>query len=222
MGKNFIPAGIAKFTEYIKVSFKKAEDNLLIYQISPDKLEAVRPGYNRFITAEAVAANPDTATTGTRRERDTARKELEPKWREFLNANIRYNALVPEADLEVFGIKRGDDTRTPAGVPDAIGMVSLKRVGALRFEAHVLDSATGKIKNPAHATGSYLYVAVTDLDKEPEHEDDFRKLDFASNNKHVVAFHMEQKGKQANVYARYSNAHGKEGPEGPTETAVIN
>jgi hypothetical protein len=128
---------------------------------------------------------------------------------------------VPAADLEVFGIKRPDDVRTPAGVPDAIGLVSLKQVGAFRFEGHVLDSATGKPKNPLHATGSYLYVAITDMDKEPEHEDEFHKRDFASNNKHVLEFHREQKGKQAHVYARYSNQHGKEGPEGPTEVVVI-
>ncbi|MDR3184487.1 MAG: hypothetical protein LBT49_03680 [Prevotellaceae bacterium] len=221
MGKNFIPASIAKFTEYIKIAYAKAQENLVVYGISPDKLAAVTPAYNRYIAAEALAADPDTATTGHRRERDDAKKVLDPLWRGFLNANIRYNELVPAADLEVFGIKRGDDIRTPAGVPEAIPMASLKRVGAFRFEAHVLDSATGKLKNPLHATGSYLYVAVTDLDKEPEHEDEFHKRDFSSNNKHVLEFRMEQKGKQANVYARYSNPHGKEGPEGPTEVIVI-
>jgi hypothetical protein len=221
MGKNFIPASIAKFTEYIKIAFKKAEDNLAVYGITPDKLAPVAPAYDRYISAEALAANPDTATTGHRRERDEAKKALDPLWRGFLNANIRYNALVPAADLEVFGIKRSDDVRTPAGVPDAIPMVSLKRVGAYRFEVHVLDSVTGKPKNPLYATGSYLYVAVTELDKEPEHEDEFHKRDFSSNNKHVLEFHIEQKGKQANVYARYSNPHGKEGPEGPTEVVVI-
>jgi hypothetical protein len=55
----------------------------------------------------------DTATTGNRRERDAAKKELETLWRNFLNANIRYNDLVPVADLEVFGINPRDDVRTP-------------------------------------------------------------------------------------------------------------
>jgi hypothetical protein len=222
MGRNFIPAGIAKFTEYIKIAFLKAEVNFMNYGLGPDKLEAVRPAYDRYIAAEEVAANPDTATAGARRERDDAKNALDPLWRGFLNSSIRYNDLVPAADLEVFGIKRPDDVRTPAGIPDAIGLVSLKRVGAFRFEGHVLDSTTGKLKNPLHATGSYLYVAITDMDKEPEHEDEFHKRDFASNNKHVLEFHMEQKGKQAHVYARYSNSHGKEGPEGPTEVVVIN
>jgi hypothetical protein len=216
-----IPRSIPQFTGYIKVAFKKAQNNAVVYGIDPAKVEAIEPTYNRFIAAEALASDPDTATTGHRRERDTAQKELELMWRGFLNANIRYNASVPEADLEVFGIKRGDGTRTPAGVPGAIPMVTLTRVGALRFEVHVLDSATGKIKNPLHANGSYLYVAVTDIDKEPEYEHEFRKRDFASDNKHVLEFAREQKGKQANVYARYSNAHGKEGPEGATETVVI-
>ncbi|MDR3329122.1 MAG: hypothetical protein LBS63_03305 [Prevotellaceae bacterium] len=221
MGKDFIPRSTARFTEYIKVAFKKAQDNAEAYGVDFAKVEAVAPAYNRFVAAEAQAANPDTATTGHRRERDEARRALEPAWRKFLNAHIRYNERVSAADLEVFGIKRSDGARTPAGVPDAIPLVALTRVGAFRFEAHVLDSATGKTKNPLHAAGSNLYVAITDLDKEPGREDEFHKRDFASGNKHVLEFAREQKGKQANVYARYSNAHGKEGPEGATEVVVI-
>jgi hypothetical protein len=221
MGKNFIPRNIAKFTEYIKIAYAKILANLIVYGIAPEELAPVTVAYNRYIVAEALTANPDTATIGNRRERNVARKELESLWRELLNANIRYNKLVPVADLEVFGINPRDGVRTPAGIPDTIGLVSLKHVGAFRFEAHVLDSATGKLKNPANATGSYLYVAVTDVDKEPEHADDFRKRDFSSNNKHVIEFSMEQKAKQAHVYARYSNRHGKEGPEGPVEAIII-
>jgi hypothetical protein len=46
--------------------------------------------------------------------------------------------------------------------------------------------STGKLKNPENATGGYLYVAVTDIDKEPLNKDEFRKRDFSSNNKHKV------------------------------------
>jgi hypothetical protein len=53
-------------------------------------------------------------------------------------------------------------------------------------------------------------------------DDDFHKKDFSSNHRHVLAFPREQFGRQAYIYARYSNAHGKECPEGPTETVVIN
>jgi hypothetical protein len=42
------------------------------------------------------------------------------------------------------------------------------------------------------------------------------------NAKNQIEFGMEQKAKLAHVYARYSNRHGKEGPEGPTETIIIN
>ncbi|MDR3329388.1 MAG: hypothetical protein LBS63_04700 [Prevotellaceae bacterium] len=221
MGKNFIPAGTSQFTEYIKVAYKKARESAEQYGVGFDKMVVLEPVYRRFIDAEALASNPETATTGHRRERDEARKALEPAWRGFLNGSIRYNERVSAADLEVFGIKRGDGARTPVGVPEAIPVVTLTRVGAFRFEAHVLDSATGKLKSPLHAAGSFLYVAVTDIDKEPEQEDEFHKRDFGSDNKHVLEFHMSQKGKQAHVYARYSNAHGKEGPEGATESVVI-
>jgi hypothetical protein len=221
MGKDYIPTSIAKYTEYIQIAYTKAQTNLTAYGISADALAPITPVLNRYIAAEALAANPDTATSGNRRERDAARSELTPLWREFINANIRYNKLVPDADLEVFGVKRTDDTRTPAGTPDAIATLLYNRVGMYRYEMRVVDSATGKFKKPLYATGSYIYVAVTELDKEPESDDDFRKGDFSSNNKHVIEFNMKQKGKLAHVYARYSNAHGKEGPKGPTESFVI-
>jgi hypothetical protein len=57
--------------------------------------------------------------------------------------------------------------------------------------------------------------------QEPQHEDEYRKLDFSSTCHHVVEFPIEQLAKQANIYARYSNAHGKEGPKGPVETVII-
>jgi hypothetical protein len=201
---------------------KKALENHSAYGIPHEAAAAMLPTFDRYIAAEALSADPDTATAGNRRERDTARDELTALWRAFINEYIRYNEHVPEADLEVFGIKRSDGTRTPARVPDETGVVTIKRVGAFRFEAQVLDSATGKSKNPKYATGSYLYVAVTELNTEPLHEDEFRKRDFASNNKHVLEFPREQVGKEAHIFARYSNPHGKEGPEGPTETIVIN
>ncbi|MDR1345097.1 MAG: hypothetical protein LBK03_00140 [Bacteroidales bacterium] len=35
-------------------------------------------------------------------------------------------------------------------------------------------------------------------------------------------FRMEQRATEAHLYARYSNSHGKEGPEGPAESVIIN
>ena len=220
--KTVIPRGIAKFTEYMTNAYNKLMGNYADYGIGADKLAPVTDAYDTYMAAEALASNPDTATSAHRHVRDTAHKELEALWRAFLNENIRYNPLVSEADLEVFGITKGDGKRTPAGVPDAIGLVNIKRAGAFRFEATVLDAATGKARNPLHATGSYLYVAVTELGKEPEHAGEFHKRDFSSNHHHVLEFPREQVGREAHVYARYSNAHGKEGPEGPTERVVIN
>ena len=222
MSKDFIPRKIAEFTEYIGNAYRKAQANITtIYGLPPTALDSVTPAYNRYIAAEAVASNPDTATAGTRRERDTARADLEAKWRTFINAGIRYNELVPVADLEVFGIKAHDDVRTTVGTPTATGLVSVRRTGAFRFEVRVLDAATGKPKHPEHASGSYLYLAVTDIDHTPEHAGEFHKLDFSSTSHHTVTFRMEQIGKMAHIYACYSNVHGKEGPAGPTESFVV-
>jgi hypothetical protein len=221
MAENIFPRPIADFTEYIKIAYAKAQNSLSTYGVSPDKLAPVTPLYTAYVQAEAVAANPETATTGARRTRNEARKALEPAWRKFLNECIRYNSAVPAADLEVFRIRKRDTTKTPAGIPDTIGIVSVKTVGARRMEVEVLDSETGKKKKPPYATGSYIYVAITEPGQAPKHESEYRKLDFSSNCHHVVEYPLEELAKQANIYARYSNAHGKEGPKGPVESVII-
>jgi hypothetical protein len=221
MPENLFPTTIAGFTEYIKIVYAKAQNNLSKYGVSSDKLTPVTPLYNAYIQAEAVAANPETATTGARRTRDEAGDALKKEWRRFLNENIRYNSAVPAADLEVFGIRKRDTTRTPARVPDRVPALSIRQAGTRRYEIEVLDSETGKKKRPPYATGSYIYLAVTEPGEEPKHESEYRKLDFSSKCRHVIEFTLEQLAKQASIYARYSNAHGKEGPESITEAVII-
>jgi hypothetical protein len=221
MPENLFPTTITGFTEYMKVAYAKAQNSLPQYGISPDKLNVITPLYNDYMHAEAVTANPETATVGARRARNDVRKMLEPAWRKFINECIRYNSLVPIADLEVFGVKKRDTTRTPAGIPDKIPVVFAKSVGARRLEVKVLNSETGKKKKPQYATGSYIYLAVTEVGVKPQHESEYHKLDFSSTCHHVVEFPNEQLAKQANIYARYANSHGKEGPSGPVETTII-
>jgi hypothetical protein len=221
MPENLFPTSIAGFTEYIKVAYAKAEESLSKYGVSADKLAPVTPLYDAYIRAEAVASNPETATTGARRTRDEAGEALKKEWRRFLNENIRYNSAVPAADLAVFGIRPRDATRTPAGIPGAVPALVIRRTSTRYYEVDVLDSATGKKKKPHYATGSNLYLAVTEVGQEPKHASDYHKLDFSSTGRHIIEFPLEQLAKQANLYARYSNAHGKEGPESTTEAVVI-
>ena len=221
MPEYLFPRAIAGFTEYIKIAYVKVQNNLNTYGISSAKLAVITPLYSAYIAAEAVAANPDTATKGARRTRNNARDALTAEWRKFLNECIRYNSAVHAADLEVFGIRKRDTTRTQAGIPYRIPVVFAKPAGARRFEVEVLDSETGKKKKPQYAAGSYIYLAVTDMGQAPQREHEYRKLNFSSNCHHVVEFPMEQLAKQAHIYARYSNAHGREGPEGPVETVII-
>jgi hypothetical protein len=217
-----IPAGNAAFTEYADNCYDKLSVKLDDYGIPVAETDELHEAYDVFVVAEKKASNPDTATTGARRERDTAREKLTGLWRPFVNRFIRYNPLVPEADLEVFGIKKRDTTYTTAGIPDGIGVATSRRVGTCRFEVSVLDQTTGKKKHPQYATGSNLYVAVTEIGVKPTHDDQYQKKGFSSRSLHVIEFPLELVAKQANIYVRYSNRHGQEGPKGPVETLVIN
>lgn len=222
MEKSGIPQTITGYTEYIKIAYQKANVNLSAYGISSTKFSVITPLYNDFITKEALAANPDTATKGNRAARNEAWRKLNKAWLQFLNESIRYNTAVSTADKEVFGISPRDDVRTPEQTPTATGNVDVKRLGAFVYEAIVIDEETSKRKLPQHAKGSYLYLAISEPGILPEDIDTYRKLDFSSNSRHEMRFPSTDLGKQANVYARYSNRHGKEGPPGPIETFIIN
>jgi hypothetical protein len=221
MPENLFPTTITGFTGYFKIAMSKVEANMEKYKIFPERLAAIMPYYTAYMQAEAVAANPDTATMGARRARDAARKALEPLWRAFLNENIRHNSLVPAADLEVFRVKKRDTTRTPPGVPGGIPVISVRHAGSGRVEVKVIDGETGRKKKPRHAAGSVIYVAITAAGEAPGHAEEYRKLDFSSTCHHVIEFPLEQLARQANLYACYANPHGKEGPLGAVEAVII-
>jgi hypothetical protein len=221
MAEKLIPRSIARFTEYIKVAYAKAKNNLEKYEISPDKLKVITPIYTTYIQAETIAANPETATASARHIRNEARKILESSWRNFINECIRYNPLVSASDLEVFGIKKRDKILTRVGVPNIVPALSIKQIGVRQYKLSVVNSTTGKRKKPKHAAGSYIYIAITEPGKMPEHSHDYHKMSFSTSSYHFLDFPVEQLAKQANIYARYSNSHGKEGPENLSESIII-
>jgi hypothetical protein len=198
MSKESIPGTITGFTEYIKIAYQKASMNLSAYGISSSKFAIITTLYTDFIAKEAIAANPDTATKGNREARDEAGDKLEKAWRQFLNESIRFNTSVSTADKEVFGISPRDGIRTPAQAPTATGNIDAKRLGAFEYELTVIDEKTSKRKLPEHATGSYIYLAISEPGILPEDIDTYRKLDFSSNSRHVLRFSPSDLGKQAN------------------------
>jgi hypothetical protein len=221
MADTLFPRTIAGFTEYIKIAYAKAQNSLSIYGINQEKFAPIIPLYNRYVEKEAIAANPETATTGARHARDETRRMLERAWRSFINESIRYNSSVPTEDLEIFGVKKRDTTLTKVGIPDAVPSLSVKQIGVRRYELAVFDSATGKKKKPKYAAGSYIYRAVTEPGKPPEHDSEYYRMNFSSNCHHILEFPIEQLAKQANICACYSNSHGEEGPKCSTEAFII-
>jgi hypothetical protein len=86
----------------------------------------------------------------------------------------------------------------------------------------VVDEVSLKRKLPEDAAGTNLYLAVSEPGVVPERLEEYRKLDFSSNGRHVLDFVSSQLGMQGNVYVRYANRHGKEGPIGGVEGFFIN
>jgi hypothetical protein len=221
MADRLFPETIAGFTEYMKIAYAKMLANLSEYGIPAARFEIITSLYEIYIEKAAVAANPDTATTGARNARNIARENLEHGWRTFLNEHVRYNSAVSPEDFVVFRIRARDHTPTPEGIPDVVPVLTIKEVGARRYEVEVFDGNTGKRKKPKYAAGSYLYVAVTEPKVAPTHQSDFIRMEYSSNSHHVIEFSLEQLARQANIYARYSNSHGKEGPQSVVESIII-
>jgi hypothetical protein len=219
--KTIIPRTLSGFTEYIRVVYDAAQKNVSVYQISTVELAKITPLYTNFLNLEALCANPATATKGNRDARNAARKQLETQWRLFLNKEIRLNDNVSIADKEIFGIFPHDTTSTTAGVPTETGVLTATQKGFCEYNVVVENAITGKKKHPAGATGSNLYSAVAEVGQPAPARGTFHFEGFSSNCRHEVRFPEEYAAKQAYLFARYTNPHGQEGPEGAIATFII-
>jgi hypothetical protein len=221
MLENIFPTSIQDFTEYFKAAVSKAEANMEAYKILPEKLAAVMPYYAAYTRALAVASDPGTVTTSARRARDRARKALKPVWRAFLDENIRHNPLVPGADLEVFRLQGLDRSGVTPAIPGSVPEVSVMYASAKRLEVEVIEHETGKKWKTRPAVGSFIYVAFTAAGEAPASEEEYRRQEVSRHCRHVVEFPFEQMARQVNIFARYVNSRGEEGPRSAVKTIII-
>jgi hypothetical protein len=222
MASHDIPGGHDAFTKYMEFCYPKVRTNLAAYGIAPDKFVPLTADYTPFIAAEAAVANPDTATSTARHERDRLQKRLETTWRDFRNESLRYNPLVSDSDNEDFGIKVSGGVRHHIGAPTAEGgTIVIVRRGTCELEVQVRDRTSSKLKNPENAAGSNLYVAVAPVGALPPDASAYYKATFASDNTHDLLLPAADIGHRASIDARYANAPGAEGPAGPVETVVV-
>jgi hypothetical protein len=221
-GKIVIPAALSAFTGYIKLAYDTAEQHMSTYGIDPNEFAKVTPLFNAYTSLATLCDNPATATKANRDARKKARKALNAQWRVFLNKEIRLNDAISLAEKEVFGIVPRDDERTKPEPPKEMGEVTVTRTGERQFDAVVEETVTGKKKRPDDATGSNLYSAITEVDAPAPFRNTFHYEGFSSTSHHTLVFPEENLAKRAWVYARYSNQHGQEGPEGPLTSFIIN
>jgi hypothetical protein len=215
-----IPRANAAFRIYIDVAIVKAKASITAYDLPSTAFDKVTPLYDHYVSMDMLAGNPDTATVGVVRERNTARKALETAWRAFLNEYIRYNLAVPESDFPDFGMRLRDVTRTPVGPPTKKANVSITRVGTFQYDIRVLQEGIGKFARPKNAVGSFLFEAITEIGKTPDLSE-YRIINLSSNDRHHAEYASRQIGQQVHIFACYVNAHGKAGPRGPVETFII-
>jgi hypothetical protein len=217
--KVIIPRANAAFRIYIDVAYAKAQAGITAYDLPKTALDNVTPLYTHYVSTDTLADNPDTATVGVIRERNTAHKVLDTAWRGFLDQYIRYNEAVPERDWPDFGIEP-QNPPSPLGPPTKAANVGVKRTGLYQYEIRILQEGSNKFALPENAAGSFLFEAITDVGQTPEISD-FRMINLSSNDRHYAEYPSQQIGRQVHVFACYVNSHGKEGPRGPIETFII-
>jgi hypothetical protein len=219
--RTVIPEAMNDFEEYMDEALGRAREHCALYEADADQLAEIVAVYDAYLAAAAVAYNPATASSEARHERYALQKKLLTLWRAFMMDFIRYNRRVPDADLIVYGVKVKSEAKEKVRTPNVAGAVAIKQLEPLHYQVKVYDQKTRHMKNPANSNGSNIYVAITDLGKSPQSLDEFTKYSFAEDNRHEITFMPVQTGKQANIYACYTNAHDKVGPKGPVSWVVI-
>jgi hypothetical protein len=214
MRKDFIPRGNPEFRTYIVHCHKKIVEKATDYGIPATAIAPITLLLDAYITVDDRVSTPETATKPVRDERKEARMALEKAWRVFINIWIRFNNAIGTAEKEAFRVMPRDTMRTPAKRPIAKGLLAVHQLGTGLYEIRVVNAATGKRRLPEDAAGSYLYLLVSEPGVVPEDVNEYRRQKFSSKSLHTLQLPASQMRRQANVFVRYANRHGEEGPAG--------
>ncbi len=218
MYKLTIPRGIAQFTEYMKNAYAKAYSKLTNYKIDAEALKPVTSVYNDFIAAEAKASDPEYATRGNRDNRNRLHEELESIWREFLNANIRYNSRVSVADMAVMGFTPSTGS-APVPVPATQPVVTIDFSKEQQHTINFSDEELSGRAKPDKVHGAEIWAKIGGA--APTDDSEFHFVAVVTASPYLMSFNLSEIGEKAYYRLRWMNAHGETGPWSTVASAII-
>lgn len=202
--------GNAVALEEMQVIVAGVEGNFTGYKVTLAEFEPVATAVDGFATAQGVAMNPATKTSGTIAARTAARAVAEQMMKPFI-MRIKYDATIP-AQLKLnIGIKPPSSTRTPSPLltePPVLTIVgATPGTQTLRYSA--LDGVEGARK-PDGATAIQVYMKIADAPIADPSSADFYAA--YTRNPLAVVFDPADNKKVATYFARWTNPKGQFSP----------
>jgi hypothetical protein len=183
--------------------------NLTRFGITSGTEKPLEMAIDAFAAAN-TKANMDNAGSSDRVDRKEKAGAATAAVRNFVNAWLRYNPAVTDADRESLGLTIPDRHPTPAPPPHSHPDIKFYATGDVCCVGIELrDSESESKTKPKHIHGAELRYAI--LPAPPKEDTALVHSEFTTRARCELHFTESERGKTVYVFARWENTRGQKG-----------
>ena len=189
-----------------------------LVQADIDNLKADTETYAR----QLQIADRDPASKEDIRLKNTLHTALASKFKDYMNAEIRYNKAADNDEPAAPGVHGTDGLKTPIHTPDLHVAFSVRPIhaGKHRIDFHVEE--TGRKAVPDGYNGAVFFLKVLEPGEPvPADISGFYKSDLITHTPHVKEFRSSDRGKRACYAACWQNSRGEKGPISDIQVHIV-
>jgi hypothetical protein len=219
-GGDYLPQADLALLEWAKNFHEVSDEMATAWQLPKPEIATIGMLTTNF-GVQLDKCHSDQATHSDFVEKNTMRKALIAKIRDFYNTNVRFNKLIDDAGRARLGVTIPDPNTTPGPVPKNYPDLTLKGVPDVICEVKLImkNPETGRARMPHGYNGAVVASLVSDTPiTDPKLLTD---EELASTSHHILKFTAPQEGKRVYVSVSYENGTGKCGPPSPIQSFVI-
>ena len=209
MGRNYLPAGEAQFTDWVGHFLGTLTKKPEAYHVSQSEIDELTAEYDQFDEQykEAIAARD--AAQAAMQARDDQRQELEARIRSTAR-RIQADDRVTDANRREAGLPVHKTSRKPVPAPTSAPMGNVILSNRLEQVLYFSDSEN-KRRRPAGAIGVEVYMCVGDA-VAPVNPSNYKFVEVCSRSPRKFDFNESDANRVAHYLLRWVNHKGEVGP----------
>lgn len=217
----YLPQGAHEFLIWARNFTETAGHHAPAWGLVQADIDDLKAGTDAYAQA-LQTADADSASKEDIRAKNTLHTALAAKFKDYVNAKLRYNRAVDNDGRAALGLHVPDGAKTPVHTQEQHVGFTVRPIHAREHRIDFYVEETRKKAVPYGCNGAVFFVkALEPGEPVPVSAEDFHQSDLITHTPHIREFPPSDQGKRACYAACWQNNRGEKGPLSDIQVHIV-